>query len=43
MSRKRKAPNRIYLADTKYQSDLILKLMNSIIYDGKKTMTEKME
>ena len=41
MSRKRKAPNRIFLADTKYQSDLILKLMNSIMYDGKKTIAEK--
>ena len=41
MSRKRKAPKRIFLSDTKYKSDLILKLMNSIMYDGKKTIAEK--
>ena len=41
MSRKRKAPKRIFLTDTKYKSDLILKLMNSIMYDGKKTIAEK--
>ena len=41
MSRKRKASKRIFLADTKYKSDLILKLMNSIMYDGKKTIAEK--
>ena len=41
MSRKRKAPNRIILTDTKYKSNLILKLMNSIMYDGKKTIAQK--
>ena len=41
MSRKRKAPKRIFLTDTKYKSDLILKLMNSVMYDGKKTIAEK--
>ena len=41
MSRKRKAPKRILLTDTKYKSDIILKLMNSIMYDGKKTVAEK--
>ena len=41
MSRKRKAPKRIFLTDSKYKSDLILKLMNSIMYDGKKTIAEK--
>ncbi len=41
MSRKRKAPKRIFLKDAKYESDLILKLMNSIMYDGKKTIAEK--
>ena len=41
MSRKRKAPKRTFLTDTKYKSDLILKLMNSIMYDGKKTIAEK--
>ena len=41
MSRKRKETKRIFLKDTKYKSDLILKLMNSIMYDGKKTIAEK--
>ena len=41
MSRKRKAAKRIFLTDTKYKSDIILKLMNSIMYDGKKTIAEK--
>ena len=41
MSRKRKAPTRIFLKDAKYKSDLILKLMNSIMYDGKKSVAEK--
>ena len=41
MSRKRKAPKRIFLTDTKYKSDVILKLMNSVMYDGKKTIAEK--
>ena len=41
MSRKRRAPKRIILTDTKYKSDVILKLMNSIMYDGKKTIAEK--
>ena len=41
MSRKRRAPKRIFLHDAKYKSDLILKLMNSIMYDGKKTIAEK--
>ena len=41
MSRKRKAPMRIISTDAKYKSELILKLMNSIMYDGKKTIAEK--
>jgi len=41
MSRKRRAPKRIFLKDAKYKSDLLLKLMNSIMYDGKKTIAEK--
>ena len=41
MSRKRKASKRTFLTDRKYKSDLILKLMNSIMYDGKKTIAEK--
>ncbi len=41
MSRKRKAPKRSFLTDAKYKSELILKLMNSVMYDGKKTIAEK--
>jgi small subunit ribosomal protein S7 len=41
MSRKKRAPRRIFLKDAKYKSDLILKLMNSIMCDGKKTIAEK--
>ena len=39
--RKRRSAKRIVLTDTKYKSDIILKLMNSIMYDGKKTIAEK--
>ena len=41
MSRKRKTRKKIFLTDAKYKSNLILKLMNSIMYDGKKTVAEK--
>ena len=41
MSRKRRASKRPFLTDAKYKSELILKLMNSIMYDGKKTIAEK--
>ena len=41
MSRKRRTPERIILKDAKYKSVLVLKLMNSIMYDGKKTIAEK--
>ena len=41
MSRKRRAPKKIFLTDSKYKSDTILKLMNSIMYGGKKTIAEK--
>ena len=41
MSRKRNAPKRNLLTATKYKSGTILKLMNSIMYDGKKTIAEK--
>ncbi len=41
MSRKKRAPKRIILTDPKYKSDLILKLTNSVMYDGKKTIAEK--
>ena len=41
MSRKRKAPKKIPLIDPKYKSKIIPKLINSIMYDGKKTIAEK--
>ena len=41
MSRKRKAPKKIPVIDPKYRSAIIPKLINSIMYDGKKTIAEK--
>ena len=41
MSRKRKAPKRKSYPDPKYQSEVISKFINSIMYDGKKTIAEK--
>ena len=41
MSRKRKAPKKIPILDSKYRSVIIPKLINSIMYDGKKTVAEK--
>ena len=41
MSRKRKAPKKIPIVDPKYKSVIIPKLINSIMYDGKKTIAEK--
>ena len=41
MSRKRKAPKRIPIVDPKFKSAIIPKLINSIMYDGKKTTAEK--
>jgi len=41
MSRKRKAPKKIPVVDPKYKSVIIPKLINSIMYDGKKTVAEK--
>jgi len=41
MSRKRKAPKKIQIVDPKYKSAIIPKLINSIMYDGKKTIAEK--
>ena len=41
MSRKRKAPKKILVIDPKYKSTIIPKLINSIMYDGKKTIAEK--
>ena len=41
MSRKKRAPKRITQIDPKYKSSIIPKLINSIMYDGKKTTAEK--
>ena len=41
MSRKKKAPKKIAVVDPKYKSSVIPKLINSIMYDGKKTIAEK--
>ena len=41
MSRKRRAPKKIPLVDLKYKSTIITKLINSIMFDGKKTIAEK--
>ena len=41
MSRKRKAPKKIPIVDPKFKSVIIPKLINSIMYDGKKTIAEK--
>jgi len=41
MSRKRSAPKKIPIVDPKYKSIIIPKLINSIMYDGKKTIAEK--
>ena len=41
MSRKRKAPKKLPIVDPKYKSTVIPKLINSIMYDGKKTIAEK--
>ena len=41
MSRKRKAPKKIQIVDPRFKSAIIPKLINSIMYDGKKTIAEK--
>jgi small subunit ribosomal protein S7 len=41
MSRKRKAPKKLAVIDPKYKSTIIPKLINSIMFDGKKTIAEK--
>ena len=41
MSRKRKAPKKIPIVDPKYKSVVIPKLINSIMFDGKKMTAEK--
>ena len=41
MSRKRRAPKKIPIIDPKYKSVIIPKLINSIMFNGKKTIAEK--
>ena len=41
MSRKRTQPKKIPLLDPKFKSAIIPKLINSIMYDGKKVVAEK--
>ena len=41
MSRKRNATKKAFITDPKYKSTIIPKLINSIMYDGKKTIAEK--
>ena len=41
MSRKRSAPKKIPTVDPKYKSTIIPKLINSIMFGGKKTIAEK--
>ena len=41
MSRKKKAPKKIQIVDPIYKSSIIPKLVNSIMYDGKKVIAEK--
>ena len=41
MSRKKKAPKRKFSPDNRYNSAVIAKLVNSIMYDGKKVIAEK--
>ena len=41
MSRKRSAPIKVALVDPKFKSTIIPKLINSIMYDGKKGIAEK--
>ena len=41
MSRKKSSSKKIILTDAKYKSTIIPKLINSLMYDGKKTIAEK--
>ena len=41
MSRKKRAPKRIFYQDPKYGSLILAKFINFIMYDGKKTSAEK--
>ena len=41
MSRKKKPPKRKFFPDNRYNSIVVAKLVNSIMYNGKKTIAEK--
>jgi len=41
MSRKKRAPKRIFYPDAKYGSTVLAKFINFLMYDGKKTTAEK--
>ena len=41
MSRKSRAPKRIFYPEAKYQSLVLSKFINFVMYDGKKTTSEK--
>ena len=41
MSRKKRAPKRIFYPDPKYKSAILAKFINTIMYDGQKTKAEK--
>ena len=41
MSRKKRAPKRIFYPDPKYGSTVLAKFINFVMYDGKKTTSEK--
>jgi len=41
MSRKKRAPKRIFYPDAKYNSTVLAKFINFVMYDGKKTTSEK--
>ena len=41
MSRKKRAPKRIFYPDPKYKSTILAKFINTIMYDGQKTKAEK--
>tara|TARA_B100002003_G_C14102147_1_gene530078 strand:+ start:1158 stop:1628 length:471 start_codon:yes stop_codon:yes gene_type:complete len=41
MSRKKRAPKRISYPEAKYQSLILSKFINIVMYDGKKTIAEK--
>jgi len=41
MSRKKQAPKRIFYPDSKYNSMILAKFINFVMYDGKKSTSEK--